>query len=180
MNWDDFNRFMEYIMVAAVLLGLWAVQRRKSRKAAPASPAAQPAAPHAGAHSFTFGDSPELNARLLALVRSGRKTATCEARRAFAPEGAETMPEVGRRDIALDWQGRPALLLETTEVTLRRFDEVDAAFALDEGENDDLAGWQRDHRAYFERTGGWSPEMMLVCERFRLIEDLAGQGGADV
>ena len=83
------------------------------------------------------------------------------------------MPVVGRRDIALTWEGDPALVIETTEVSVRKFMEVDAAFAMAEGENDDLEGWRRDHRAFFERNGGWSEDMELVCERFRLIEDFA-------
>ena len=123
-----------------------------------------------GAESFTFGDGPDLCAHLLALVRAGRKTATCGALRDFG-EGGEAMRVVGRRDIALDWDGRPALVIETVEVTLRRYCDVDEGFALAEGEDDTLAGWQAGHRAFFERNGGWSPEMMLVCERFRLIED---------
>lgn len=123
-----------------------------------------------GAETFRFGDGPELCARLLDLVRSGTKTATCGALRDYAG-GGEPLPKVGRIDIALDWSGRPALAIETVEVTQRRFEAVDATFALAEGENDSLAGWQADHRAYFERNGGWSPDMVLVCERFRLVED---------
>ena len=123
-----------------------------------------------GAESFTFGDGPDLCAQLLALVRAGRKTATCGALRDFG-EGGEAMPVAGRRDIALDWDSRPALVIETVEVTLRRYCDVDEGFALAEGEDDTLAAWQAGHRAFFERNGGWSPEMMLVCERFRLIED---------
>lgn len=122
------------------------------------------------AETFTFGDSRALCDDLLALVRSGRKTATCGALRDFQ-EGGEAMPVAGRQDIALDWDGAPALVIETREVTVRRFCEVDAGFALAEGENATLAGWQRDHRAYFERNGGWSAEMEVVCERFRLVED---------
>jgi uncharacterized protein YhfF len=125
---------------------------------------------HPGARTFRFGDGPALCAELLALVRAGRKTATCFALRDL-DTGAEVMPEPGRHDISLDWQGNPALAIETVAVEIRRFDEVDAGFALDEGENDSLAGWQADHRRYFERTGGWSPDMLLVCERFRLVED---------
>ncbi len=123
-----------------------------------------------GAETFTFGDSRDLCDTLLALVRAGKKTATCGALRDFADDG-EPMPVVGRRDIALDWDGSPALVIETREVTVRRFAEVDEAFALDEGENEDLAGWQQDHRAYFERHGGWSEDMDVVCERFRMVED---------
>lgn len=126
---------------------------------------------HPGAECFTFGDSRDLCDRLLALVRSGAKRATCGALRDFT-DGGEALPVVGRRDIALDWDGAPALVIETTEVTIRRFREVDADFALAEGEDETLRGWQEGHRGYFERNGGWSPEMELVCERFRLVEDL--------
>jgi uncharacterized protein YhfF len=118
--------------------------------------------------TFTFGDNPALCAHLIALVRSGRKTATCGALRDFTA-GGEAMPVVGRQDIALNWDGTPALVIET----IRRFCDVDADFALAEGENDSLAGWQADHRAFFERNGGWSPEMELVCERFRMVRDLS-------
>ena len=127
---------------------------------------------------FTFGDGPELCARLLALVRQGKKTATCGALRDYT-EGGEVMPEVGRQDIALNWDGTPALLIETTEVITRRFCDVDAGFALAEGENDTLDGWAADHRAYFERNGGWTEEVLLVCERFRLVRVLDQPTRAD-
>ncbi|MDH4124396.1 MAG: ASCH domain-containing protein [Gammaproteobacteria bacterium] len=123
-----------------------------------------------GLVTFTFGDNVDLCTKLLHLVRSGRKTATCEALRKFAA-GKEHMPVVGRRDVALNWDGTPALLIETTEVTEKRFCDVDESFALAEGEHDDLHGWRRDHQKYFERTGGFDPEMMLVCERFRLVHE---------
>lgn len=128
-------------------------------------------AAYPGAETFRFGDNARLSAELIALVRNGRKTGTCGALRSFT-EGGEAMPVVGRRDIVLDWDGTPALIVATVSVTVRRFCDVDVDFALSEGENDDLAGWQRDHRSYFERNGGFSPEMELVCERFRLVEDL--------
>ena len=123
-----------------------------------------------GAETFRFGDSRALCDELLALVRLGRKTATCGPLRDFQADG-EAMPDVGRRDISLDLDGAPALVIETLEVAERRFCDVDADFALAEGEDETLEGWQAGHRRYFERNGGWSPEMMLVCERFRLVED---------
>lgn len=123
-----------------------------------------------GATTFKFGDSRALCDELLGLVRNGKKRATCVPLRDFET-GAEVMPAAGRRDIALDWDDEPALVIETTEVTIRRFCDVDADFALAEGENDSLAGWQRDHSAYFARNGGFDPEMDLVCERFRLVAD---------
>ncbi|MBD9526684.1 ASCH domain-containing protein [Paracoccus sp. PAR01] len=120
--------------------------------------------------SFKFGDSRELCDQLLALVRSGAKTATCGALRDF--DDAEPVPQVGRRDVALDWDGNPALIIETTEVTLRRFCDVPEDFALAEGEGD-FDDWRQGHIAYFSRNGGYDPDMVLVCERFRLVEVLA-------
>ena len=126
--------------------------------------------PRASLVTFKFGDNEELCNELLRLVRSGKKTATCEALRAFTSEG-EALPEVGRRDTALNWDGTPALIIETVEVMQMRFCDVDEYFALAEGENDDLEGWRRDHQQYFERHGGFDRQMILVCERFKLIHD---------
>lgn len=125
-----------------------------------------------GAETFIFGDSAGMSAELLALVVAGKKTATCGALRDF--EGVvEAMPVVGRRDIALAWDGRPAVVIETMEVRVMPFDEVDAAFAADEGEGDGtLEFWRRAHEGYFTRHGGFDPKMLLVCERFRVVEVL--------
>ena len=123
-----------------------------------------------GAVTFTFGDNETLCHHLLDLVRSGKKTATCGALREFGP-GRDALPEVGRRDVALNWDGSPALLLETLDVFRLPFCDVDETFALAEGENDSLAGWRKDHQAYFERNGGFDNNLLLVCERFRLVYD---------
>ena len=121
--------------------------------------------------TFTFGDNESLCQHLLELVRSGKKTATCGALRDFE-DGGEPMPVVGRRDIALNWDGTSALVIETTEVTIEKFSNVPEDFALAEGENDTREEWAADHQRYFERNGGFDPDMMLVCERFKLVEDL--------
>ena len=119
--------------------------------------------------TFKFGDSEAMSAALLALVKAGRKTATCGAA-AFYDTAPGALPMVGRRDIALNWDGTPAVAIETMRVYRCRFRDVGEDFALAEGENDDLAGWRRDHQAYFERNEGFSPDMMLVCEMFRVVE----------
>lgn len=116
--------------------------------------------------SFSFGDSAELADELLELVLIGKKTATAWA----AAEGDKGVV-VGKRWIVKDGQGRSGAILETVELTRRRFGEVDAAFAHDEGEGDrSLAWWREAHRRYFTRRGEFSPDMELYCERFRLIE----------
>lgn len=128
------------------------------------------------AETYRFGDNKNLSELLIALVRSGRKTATCEPLRTFE-NGDEVMPRTGRCDITLDWDGNPVLVTETTDVSIRRFCDVDEEFALAEGENDSLDGWRDDHREYLERNGGWADDMKLVCERFRLVEDLRAIDG---
>ena len=76
----------------------------------------------------------------------------------------------------LDGRGEPRCVIETTEVTYRRFGEVDAAFAHEEGEGDrSLAYWREAHRRYFGRQGKFSEDMMLMCERFRLVEIIEGR-----
>jgi uncharacterized protein YhfF len=120
--------------------------------------------------SWSFGDSPALADDLLALVLAGRKTATCGAVQQYEAEG---MPKPGERSVVLDGAGVPACVIETTSVDIRRFDEVDAEFARDEGEGDlSYEFWRAAHEAYFRRTGDFSPDMQLVCERFRLVEIL--------
>lgn len=127
---------------------------------------------YAHAVTFSFGDSPQMADELLDLVIAGEKTATCGPARDFGP-GKATPPEVGRRDIILDGKGRPAVVIETVEVTRRRFCDMDELFAHDEGEGfKTLAYWREGHKTYWERNGGWSEDMELICERFKLIEVL--------
>jgi uncharacterized protein YhfF len=122
--------------------------------------------------TFAFGDGPRLADELLELVLAGVKTATCST------EDEPNTSTPGERWIVLDGRGHPRCAIETTEVTYRRFGEVDAGFAHDEGEGDrSLAFWWQAHRRYFGRLSKFSEDMMLMCERFRLVEifALAGQ-----
>lgn len=117
---------------------------------------------------FAFGDGPALADELLALVLAGRKTATCWA----VTQGLKGC-EPGKRFVVLDGAGRPRAVTETVELTCRYFDEVDQSFAYDEGEDDrTLAAWRRDHELYFRREGTFAPDMLLWCERFRLVREI--------
>jgi uncharacterized protein YhfF len=128
-----------------------------------------PAAPDwRSLETFSFGDGPALADELAGLVLAGRKTATCWS----AADGALT--EIGKRMVMLDGAGRPRAVIETVELTQRRYDEVDAAFASDEGEDDrTLGSWRRAHRNYFTRLGQFAPDMLLYCERFRVVAVLS-------
>ena len=115
--------------------------------------------------SFAFGDGPALADELLELVMNRTKTATCST------EDEPNVSAPGERWIVLDGRGDPRCVIETTEVTFRRYAEVDAAFAYEEGEGDrSLAYWREAHRRYFGRLGKFRADMMLMCERFRLVE----------
>ena len=84
------------------------------------------------------------------------------------------LTHIGKRMVMLDGEGTPAAVIETVELTRRRFDEVDAAFAFDEGEGDrSLAWWRAAHQRYFTRRGTFAPDMELWCERFRVLQRLS-------
>ena len=120
--------------------------------------------------TFAFGDSPEMADRLLGFVLSGAKTATCWAAR----DGELT--HVGKRMVAKDGAGNPRAVIETVSLERLRFNEVGWTFAHAEGEGDEcLEDWRDGHRAYFTRNGGFAPDMLLWCERFRLVE-IIGEG----
>jgi uncharacterized protein YhfF len=115
--------------------------------------------------TFSFGDSPALADELAALVLAGVKTATCSA----ASDGPCT--DVGKQMVVLSGSGRPLVIIETVELTERRFNDVDATFAYNEGEGDrSLEYWRQAHRRYFTRLGQFSEDMLLYCERFRVVE----------
>lgn len=119
--------------------------------------------------AFAFGDTPEMADALLSLVLDGRKTATCSARSAYGRE--DEIPRQGMKFHVLDGRGNTACLIEVTRVVIRAFREIDEEFARLEGEGDgSLAYWRSEHRAFFERAGCFSEDMLLVCEYFRVVE----------
>jgi uncharacterized protein YhfF len=121
-----------------------------------------------------WGDGPEMADELGALIAAGTKTATCSAWWEWEAEG-ETPPEPGSITVVVDGRGQPLCIVETVEVTIRKYNEVDADFARQEGEGDlSLGYWREVHRNVFSRYLSkigrqFSEQMPLVCERFRLI-----------
>jgi uncharacterized protein YhfF len=121
-----------------------------------------------------WGDSPRMADELGALIVQGIKTATCSALWEWEAEG-NPIPQAGQITIALDGRGEPLCIVETVEVFIRKYNEVDARFAREEGEGDlSLYHWQKAHRNFFSRVlpkigKHFRPDMPLVCERFRVI-----------
>lgn len=121
-----------------------------------------------------FGDSPQMADELLEPVLSGIKTATCSAVWEWEHEN-EAIPYVGMLSVILDSKDEPRCIIETVEVTVKNYNEVDAEFASDEGEGDrSLNYWREVHENFFTRTlprigKTFSQDMPLVCERFKVI-----------
>jgi len=124
--------------------------------------------------AWSFGDGPAMADDGSTGTVAGQKTATCSALWELEAEG-ETVARSGEKSIVLGGSGEPLCIIETTEVTVRRFDEVDEAFARKEGEGDrSLEYWRGAHRDFFARTlpeigRQFTEDMPLVCERFRVI-----------
>lgn len=121
-----------------------------------------------------WGDSPEMADELGGLIAQGTKTGTCSALWEWEAEGSP-IPEMGLITIVMDGKGEPLCIVETTEVAIRNYNQVDADFARAEGEGDlSLEYWREAHRNFFSRTlpkigKEFLEEMPLVCERFRVI-----------
>ncbi|MBK7366321.1 MAG: ASCH domain-containing protein [Candidatus Eisenbacteria bacterium] len=125
-----------------------------------------------------YGDSPELSARLIALIRDGDKRATCMSVAGLEADG-EREPAVGDVAIVLDHAGEPVLLTRVTASSHVAFADVTAEFAAKEGEGDrTLEDWRRGHRAFFERECArlgtvFHERLELVCQEFELLAVLA-------
>jgi uncharacterized protein YhfF len=92
----------------------------------------------------------------------------------YEADGSQ-IPKPGDLSIILDGRGLPICLIETVEVEVKPFNQVDSQFAFDEGEgNRTIEFWRDAHWRFFTRTCqeiGREPvqDMPVVCERFKLI-----------
>ncbi len=123
--------------------------------------------------AWAFADTlPDLATELALLVRDGPKRATAGLLSEFE-DGTEAapMPVAGDLNVVLDGEGSPVCVIRTTEVEVRRFEDVDEAFAWDEGEGDrTLAWWRQAHMWYFSEQGTPIEETtLMVLERFELL-----------
>lgn len=81
----------------------------------------------------------------------------------------------GELSIVLDGAGLPLWIIETTQLRIVPYDQVDTGFAYDEGEGDRSLTYRREaHWRFFSRTcrainREVLPSMPLVCERFKVV-----------
>lgn len=122
-----------------------------------------------------FGFPGELRDRLVAAVLSGEKTSTSALLADYERDG-DPLPEVRKRSVVVDSDGRRVAVIETTEVRVVSLDDVDLAFAREEGEGfETVAEWREAHERFWS---SYLPEVavddetLVVAERFRLVERL--------
>ena len=124
--------------------------------------------------AFQFGAGREMANQCAQLVLDGIKTATSDL---IWHIDAKQKPRwhVGDEHVVLDGSWTPVAIIRTTELTERRFCDVDEAFAHDYGEGDrTLAWWREFNFAWYAnecRELGIEPteEMPLLCERFEVV-----------
>ena len=124
--------------------------------------------------AWSFGDTDALADDLLRLVLEGAKRATTPSMWELEARG-EPMPQPGDLHVVTDSAGVAQCILQTVQVAVVPFNEVDAAYARLEGEGDrSLDYWRRTHWAYYERVlagTGYTPQsdMPVVCEQFDVV-----------
>ena len=121
-----------------------------------------------------FGLGREDARELCDLVLQGKKTATASLPWEYDSE-PEDAPVLDGYSVVTDFEGNPQCVVQTIELRVLPFNEVDEEFAFDEGEGDQsLDFWRTVHWDYFSRRCaalGKEPdaEMPVNCERFKLL-----------
>lgn len=108
------------------------------------------------------------------LVLEGEKRATAGLLWSYEDDD-EPLPQVGQLTVVTDWDEAPQCIIETTSVEICPFEEVDAEFAYEEGEDDkSLAHWRAEHWKFFSQECeaiGKIPDarMPVILERFNVV-----------
>jgi uncharacterized protein YhfF len=124
--------------------------------------------------AWHFADSAELAHELIELVVHADKRAT--AGLGFMHDKhPELAPVLGGYNVLTEFDGTPRAVTRTTYVARLAFEDVDAQFAWDEGEDErTLESWRQGHWNYFSHecaAMGVEPsqQMPVVLERFELL-----------
>lgn len=122
--------------------------------------------------SWPFGANPD---HLAQLVIDGVKTATCSAFILYE-RGNEPIPSVEEYSVILNSKDQPLAIIKTVDVKIMPMNMVPEDFAIAEGEGDKTYRyWKEVHEEFFTEELAnfgleFSEDMMLVCERFELID----------
>ena len=120
--------------------------------------------------AWMFGVLPD---ELAQLVIDGKKTATCSGHVFYELEN-ERLPQVGEYSIILNGAEQPVAMIKIVKVSIVPMNEVSEEFAVEEGEGP-YESWKSAHIEFFtnelrDLDLEFSEDMLLVCERFELID----------
>lgn len=112
--------------------------------------------------------------KLAQLTLQGTKTATASSYPVYKAEN-EPVPAVGDYSVILDSQNQAVCIIQTTQIDIVPFYQVDEEQAYLEGEGDrTLTYWREVHRTFFESEmqsihQEFTEDMLVVCERFKIV-----------
>ena len=93
----------------------------------------------------------------------------------------ERFPTTEDYSIILNSDNKPVAIIKTVEVILSPMNEVTEEFAIAEGEGDrTYKYWWEAHEKFFKKElkaigREFSNDMLLVCERFKLVDVKKGE-----
>ena len=121
---------------------------------------------------FAFGDSPEMADELLALVLTGKKTATVSV----VLEDEQT-PSVGDLSLVLDGRGNPACVIKTVYLETVKFYDLTWDMVKLEGEDENFEQWKSGNIRYWTRDAArrgytFTNQTPITFERFEVVEVL--------
>ena len=114
-----------------------------------------------------------VEAELLSLVLSGRKTAIFTSYSTFAIDG-EPLPLAGELYLVVNKKNEPICVIEFENVQIVPYNEVTWQMASLEGEDENLEAWREKQREYLEDEGAvvgfeFTPDIKLVFQTFRVV-----------
>jgi uncharacterized protein YhfF len=122
----------------------------------------------------SWGNSDELAEQIAIVILSGEKTTT--SRLEWEREKSnDPIDKIGDKSIVLNAQQEPVCIVEVTDIFIRPFDQVDAAFVYNYGEGSrDMDFWNKNMWEYYEAECAEiglqaTPDMPMICQVFKVI-----------
>ena len=119
---------------------------------------------------FAFGDSSEMADELLALVLSGKKTATVSV-----VLESDQKPNVGDLSLVLDGRGNPACVIKTVHLETVKFCDLTWDMVKLECEDETFEQWKAGNIRYWTRDAArrgytFNDQTPITFERFEVVE----------
>lgn len=116
--------------------------------------------------AWSFGGNADL---LLSLVLEGKKTATSSLLSVYQ-DGSVPMPKPDSYSIILNSFGEPKCVVHLIETKIKKFCEMDAEHAFEEGEGDrSLEYWRKVHLEFFSAYPDFNQNSEILCEKFKVV-----------